>query len=246
MRTFRRLAVAVVVGLALASTAVASPGDPEYLEGRRFYDLHEWDKAIAAFKDSYRLRTDAASLFNIAQAYRLKGDCLEARSFYMTYQRNFPDASNLAIVEKFLLELEPCAAARQAAKPAPVIVVSNVEREPTPVHREPTHTKRTAGLVVGGLGVALVGTGIVLGAVARAKADDVSNGGDPVMPPVFDAALEASGKRYATFAALAWGVGGAAIAGGVVLYLLGRREASAGLTVVPQAHGAVVVWSLTP
>jgi len=56
-------------------------GEAAYQEGRRLYDLREWDRAITKFKEAYELRHDAASLFNIAQAYRLKGDCVEALGF---------------------------------------------------------------------------------------------------------------------------------------------------------------------
>lgn len=82
-----------------------------YREGRRLYDLHEWDAAIERFKEAYRLRSDPASLFNIAQSYRLKGDCRESSSFYKTYRRNFPTASNIAKVDRFIADLEPCAKA---------------------------------------------------------------------------------------------------------------------------------------
>jgi tetratricopeptide (TPR) repeat protein len=94
----------------LAGSALAQPADPAesaYQEGRRLYDVQDWDGAIAKFKEAYKLRPDARSLFNIAQAYRLKGDCTQAQSFYRTYKRNFPDAANIATVDKFLAE--PCA-----------------------------------------------------------------------------------------------------------------------------------------
>lgn len=83
-------------------------------EGRRLYDLQEWEQAIAKFKESYRLRADAPALFNIAQAYRLKGDCAQAAGFYKTYKRNFPKEKNLARVEKFITEMEACAKAAGA------------------------------------------------------------------------------------------------------------------------------------
>jgi hypothetical protein len=69
--------------LAVTSTAaLADPAEDAYQRGRSHYDLHEWDQAIAEFKEAYRIRSDAASLFNIAQSYRLKGDCAQAACFY--------------------------------------------------------------------------------------------------------------------------------------------------------------------
>src|SRR5262245_34921318 len=104
--------------LAVASrTAHADPGEDAYREGRRLYDLQEWDQAIEKFKLAYKLRADAASLFNIAQAYRLKGDCPQASRTYKAYKRNFPTAPNIANVDKFIEQLEPCA--NQGAPPKP-------------------------------------------------------------------------------------------------------------------------------
>lgn len=92
-----------------ATAASADPGDDAYQRGRQHYDLQEWDQAIAEFKEAYRLRSDAASLFNIAQSYRLKGECAEAASFYKTYRRNFPNEKNIARVDQFITEMEACA-----------------------------------------------------------------------------------------------------------------------------------------
>lgn len=242
----------VALLLLFASVAVAQPskpGEAEYLEGRRFYDLREWDKSIASFKEAYRLRSDAASLFNIAQAYRLKGDCVEASAFYKTYKRNFPDATNIAFVDKLIADLETCAQQQAAA----------AKVEPTnPIGPRPPHQvvpapiadrgrpTRVTGLAIGGVGAVLVGTGFVFGALARSRAADVTNGGNAEMPPVFDSKLEDSGRRFDTLAKVSWGVGVAAIAGGVVLYMMGKRNSEPRVALVPHAHGALVVWTLRP
>lgn len=110
----------IVMALLLAGHVAwgqPSPADVAYEEGRRLYDLREWDPAIVKFKEAYRIRPDAKSLFNIAQAFRLKGDCVEATNFYRTYKRNFPKEKNLEKADKFITELEPCA---RGVKPEPV------------------------------------------------------------------------------------------------------------------------------
>ena len=91
-----------------AQEPAPSPADAAYQEARRLYDLREWDASIAKFKEAYRLRPDAPSLFNIAQANRLKGDCVEALSFYRTYKRNFPAEKNIDKVDKFITEMDTC------------------------------------------------------------------------------------------------------------------------------------------
>ena len=48
----------------LAHAASADPAEDAYQEGLRLYDLREWEAAIAKFKETYKLRSDPASLFN--------------------------------------------------------------------------------------------------------------------------------------------------------------------------------------
>ncbi|MGN6106258.1 MAG: hypothetical protein ACTHU0_14210 [Kofleriaceae bacterium] len=116
-----------------ARAAWADRADDAYQEGRKLYDLREWDAAIAKFKESYKLRPDPRPLFNIAQAYRLKGDCVEAAGSYRTYKRNYPSANNLDKVEKLLAELEPCVkAAETTPKAAPTPTPSTLAPPPTP------------------------------------------------------------------------------------------------------------------
>jgi tetratricopeptide (TPR) repeat protein len=57
--------------------------------GKRHYNLNEWDDAIAQFKSAYKLFPDPVYLFNIAQAYRLKGtkSCALSAQFYASYLR---------------------------------------------------------------------------------------------------------------------------------------------------------------
>jgi hypothetical protein len=63
----------------------AVPQDPTvrarelYLEGKRNYDLADYPRAIAAWKESYTLSGAPMLLFNIGQAYRLAGDCPHVR-----------------------------------------------------------------------------------------------------------------------------------------------------------------------
>lgn len=99
----------IIAFAALMRVAHADPAEDAYREGRKLYDLQEWDQAIEKFKIAYKLRSDAASLFNIAQAYRLKGDCPEASRTYKSYKRNFPAAANIDKVDQFIAQLEPCA-----------------------------------------------------------------------------------------------------------------------------------------
>ncbi len=125
----QQISICVTLCVAIATchtTASARPRAPDratvaYKEGLRLLDVHEWGGAIASFKEAYKLRADASSLFGIAQAYRLSGDCVEALGYYETFRRNFPkDKKGLAKVEWAINELQPCLKERatgdQAAK----------------------------------------------------------------------------------------------------------------------------------
>ena len=130
------LVIALMLAAGSAHAQAPAPNaaaDVALSEGRRLYDLQEWDQAIAKFKEAYRLRADAPALFNIAQSYRLKGDCANAASFYKTYKRNFPRERNLDKVEKFITETEACAKSR--AKPVDPVKPDPVK--PDPVKPDP-------------------------------------------------------------------------------------------------------------
>jgi len=115
------LAIAWV--LLVTATAVAQPAPPDpqtrakelYNQGTKHFNLREYPEAVVAFKEAYRLYSEPLFLFNIAQAYRLSGDCLDAHGFYKTYLRVSPTAPDRAKVEKFIAELEPCATAAAAS-----------------------------------------------------------------------------------------------------------------------------------
>ena len=133
------IALMLAAGSAHAQAPAPNPAAEAALsEGRRLYDLQEWDPAIAKFKEAYRLRADAPSLFNIAQSYRLKGDCANAASFYKTYKRNFPKEKNVDKVDKFITEMEACA--KSGTKPIEPVKTEPVKTEPlkvNPVKTEP-------------------------------------------------------------------------------------------------------------
>jgi len=138
-----------------------------YQDGRTHYDLGEYEQAIAAFKEAYRLAEAPGFLFNIAQAHRLAGDCAAAERFYRSYLRYQPDAENRGDIEARIEEMERCHRERGAeieGTKAPVLTVprprdsaaekpvgraAQVDAETTPMR-----TVAFASLVAGGLTLA--------------------------------------------------------------------------------------------
>jgi tetratricopeptide (TPR) repeat protein len=129
----RVAAVLVAVGLAVALSSAPSPAraDDEtteqarqhYAKGKQAFDLGKWDDAIAEFEEAYKLRSDPTFLFNMAQAYRRKGDLQRALDLYKNYLIENPDSPKRSEIEKRIRALEKemkNPARRQIEAPAPV------------------------------------------------------------------------------------------------------------------------------
>ncbi len=237
------------------------PADAAYLEGRRLYDLQEWDGAIAKFKEAYTLRPDEKSLFNIAQVYRLKGDCVQAQSFYKTFRRNFSSSPLAPKADKFIADLDACVTAARGQPVKPDAVKTDpVKTEPVktePVKMEavtpttatapeetdnasrPGHAMRLAGLVTMVVGVAALAGGSYFGLKAGSTATDVEKGQGP-----WDPTLQNRGESESRTATGLFAIGAlVAIGGGVLFYLGGRHAESSPVAVLPRGDGATVVWT---
>jgi hypothetical protein len=91
-----------------------------------------------------------------------------------------------------------------------------------PAPDNPGHGLRLAGITCGAVGVASVATAIYFYTQAKSYSDKVSG---QVIPNPSD---EDAGKRAETMQWVFYGVGGAALAAGTVMYVLGWRAANAG------------------
>jgi len=210
---------ACLVAMVLMTSSLATaqptkgPAKTAYDAGRKAYDLREWDKAIESFKEAYRLGSDAASLFNIAQSYRLKGDCGEALGFYKTYKRNFPKAKNIKAVDGFITDMETCAKEQAAKKPVDTKPVDTKPVDTKPVDTKPVDTKP--------VDTKPVDTKPVDTKPVDTKPVDVTN---PVAPtePIDEYADRGGGKR--TVGLVVAGVGVAAIGAGVVFGLKAKSK----------------------
>jgi hypothetical protein len=112
----------------------------------------------------------------------------------------------------------PASPAAVAPPPAPAAVVQPSPTAPPPPVTNPGAALRVTGLVVGGVGVATLATGLLLNLKANSLADDANKTHDP--------ATESSQKSYKTGSQVCYGLGGAALVTGVVLYVVGRAKGS--------------------
>jgi tetratricopeptide (TPR) repeat protein len=257
-----RLWTTVVLALlALAAPARAQESDERarstarahFTRGNSFFDLGRYDEAIAEYEAAYQAKNDPALLYNIAQAHRLAGHAAAALRLYKAYLARRPDAPNRREVEAKIATLERLieqqhksetiqpdqplapgghplgatpAAEAPAATSAPAVVAT--------LDRNAGRTKRLAGLAVAGAGVALVGGGIACAVLAQSASDSLSAANRAHSP--YDPKLDGTFHTDQALAGALLGVGGAALVGGTVLYVLGWRE----------AHRARVTAALAP
>jgi tetratricopeptide (TPR) repeat protein len=222
-----------------------------YDRGMAHYAVGEFAAAVEEFKSAYALTAAPGLLFNAAQASRLGKDYEQALNFYRSYLRSAPTASNRDDVERRILEMEAQIAANRPPPPTPP---QPPQPPPTPPATVDLHKpvvlppggrkERVAGLVVGGLGVAALGAGVGLGVAAldaQNRLSKLSTDMGSWTPAQSD--LYRNGQREAAAATAMYVAGGAAVAAGVVTWIVGWRKDRARFAVVPAPGGGQAVWS---
>jgi tetratricopeptide (TPR) repeat protein len=236
----RTSALAVAAALAGAPGAVRADDAPVPAKartlaerGRAFHDAGDYPHAIAAFTQAYVIAPSPALLFNLAQAYRLQGNCDDAALMYRRYLATNPDAEQRALAELHLASVERClhkialhipveTAAGRPIVAAPAAPLIATERAVAPPRRAQIEKDIGIGLAIGGsVSLAIAGYYTVQ---ARSAADDVAAAYAQGAKWKDVAPDDERGKSAASAARL-FGVGGAlGIAGGVVTYLIGRHD----------------------
>jgi tetratricopeptide (TPR) repeat protein len=128
-----------------------------FKQGREFLDANAYSEAIKEFESAFSLMPFPELLFNIAQAYRLKGDAKHALQIYTQFVEIVPDGpiteearAHIAALTKKISDAEQEADTIEVARRQ-----HDAERE------ERAHQRRT-GVIVLGVGGALAVTGAVL------------------------------------------------------------------------------------
>jgi tetratricopeptide (TPR) repeat protein len=215
-----------------------------YEKGLSHYNLGEFDQAIKAFKEAYAISQAPGLLFNVAQSYRLKKDYEQATYFYQTYLRLKPDAPNRADVEERLKEMQEAIEEQKklgakppigTVTPEGTLVTTTTTTTTTGPSRQPeqpvvaegvkNQSLITAGYATAGAGAALVVTGLVFGRMAKSAEQDLERLGTTngtwtqAQQDLYD-----TGKRNNTIAIISFIAGGAAIATGATLWVLGNQK----------------------
>ncbi len=240
--TASRLVIAFCIACmlgALARNAGAQPNEAErlYTEGQKAYDEQHYDVALKAWERSYELSHLPALIFNIAQAYRLHGDCAKALASYRKFVELDPTSDERANADGLIKEMQPCPVPVVKPKPVPVVVKHD--------EGHPGRGKKLTGAVIAIAGVALVGTGAFFGSKARSIADDVNQLCAAGCDFSQIASKDADGRSAERNQYIFLGVGAAALVTGGVFYWLGKREhAASHVALTPRGDGgASITWS---
>lgn len=185
----------------------------QYQEGR-------FDAAIESFMGAFALSNNPGLLFNVAQAYRLKGDCEHARDYYRRYLGAVPDSPFRPSLERRVAEMEACVKTRGPAAPAVTTIVTPAaprgpERvAPTP---EVSPGRRAAVWTLRGSAATLLASSAVFGALAWDARRDFESAPTP-------RAAQGPADRYATDTALAWSFAAIGLACAVASYIVDRQR----------------------
>jgi len=243
----------LVVALLLALATTARADDVAHARDAakkavQHYNLAEWQQALDSFTEAYRAHEDPAFLFNIGQCHRQLGHVQEAITFYRSYLRNLPNAENRVEVRELISKLEATAAAESATKKAPpqeprppsgAVATTPAPPLPAPAATTPTtattpgstpatrfedrgRSLRLAGIAVGAVGVAALVTGGALVGVAQSDADKLNS---PSTGAIYDAGRDDRAHAMWGSGIALIAVGGAAVVGGVALFVVGHRRA---------------------
>jgi tetratricopeptide (TPR) repeat protein len=201
--------------------------------GRAYHAAGDYPSAIFAFRSAYALAPSHGLLFNLAQAYRLAGNCDEAAASYRGFLADAaPTGDQRALAQRHLETTLRCGHRRLADEhrvdTPPELDAIAARHDPRPGLRD---ERIGIGLAIGG-GVALAG--------AAYFAIDSSNAA-----PAVKGASGGDGQRSAEIARVLGTGGAVALAGGAMFYALGWRadkdaKLARAVAIVPIARGAEV------
>lgn len=237
---------AAVIALG-GGVAFADPTTDLLKQGAELYKAGKYAEAVPVFRQAFDLDHKPDTLFSLAQAERLSGDCKSAAPHYHQVIERVNDFNVAKLVEHnlTLCEASEPAPPPREVKPEPVApppkVITNTVTKT--VVREVHRTDRAALALIAGGTLALGGAGgLYLAATAnRDAADSARTLGEH--DRLFD---RASTEQIATF--IAGGVGVALIAAAAVHWIVAKDDDAAhtDVAIVPATDGGGgMVWLST-
>jgi len=228
--------------VATSATHAASPDGGQDLtptarelsdQALRQYQKGELDAAIESFMGAFALSNNPGLLFNVAQAYRLKGDCEHARDYYQRYLGAVPETPFKPSLERRVVEMEACLKNRPATATlatadtahgggASAVTTAATRAAPPPSElasptREAPSARRAVVWTLRGSAAALLATSAVFGALTWNAYRDIENAA--TMREAWDA-----NDRYKTDSALTWTFAATGAACALISYFVGQHR----------------------
>ena len=228
----------------LAQTAPTEPtadakkeARAHFKQGRAFHDAGAFDKAIEEYLAAYKVMPLPELLFNVGQAYRQKGDKPNAIEYYRKYLGAEPEGlasdearEHVATLLKQIQDeqakaeedkrrrAEEQALMKQRAEEDARLRATSPATQPRDTGRPPSRSMRIAGMASAGVGVVMIGLGVVEGQSAKSNSDMVSSAmmWSPALSQAYQDGDSANRNMY-----IFYGVGGAALVAGGLLYWYG-------------------------
>lgn len=236
-------------------SGMAIPEKARFLadRGRQLQRDGKFAEALEAYKAAYVLAPSPGLLFNLAQAYRLNGDCDDAAWMYRRFLDTDPRDDLRNLVNDHLAKLQACMHVgfrTQIETPTvpPLGKVKVIEPSQPARVAEPGAEPSNDGNREQQIGTyVMIGGGVALAVAAgfafeaHSASNDVADAyhGGTRAPDV--RSIDDRGQRDATIATVAGITSGAALITGAVLYGLGRRDERAQhVAVVPHPGGGEV------
>lgn len=229
--------LAVLAAVILLATPAAADNAAELAKkGIDLYKAAKYDEAAKALQKAYDLDSKPETLFALAQAQRLAGDCTSAAANYHKVISQVSDLNVAKLVQQNLLLCE-----KDEPKPEPPKVEPKVEPPPEPkivtrtVVRDVGHTDKLAAMMfgVGMLGLGASG-GLYLAASSTRDAADHAR----TLDDHDRLASRANSEQLGMFVAA--GVGVAALGYAVFRWTRGEDAPRADVAVVPTPTGGAV------
>ena len=251
MGTMRRLGFLIAIPLILLNAPFVHAAGKEAKEraARKACLSGDYAKGVEILSDLFIDTKDANFIFNQARCFEQNNRCEEAVSRFREYLRKASglSAEDKADTEKHITDCQALLGPKESAAPkaeaaaaAPVPAAPSVVASPAPAPvppaalpqvdlasapqpaANPGRGLRIAGVACGVVGLASVGAGIYYYTQAKSYSDKVSN---QTIPNPSD---ESAGKHAQTMQWVFYSVGGAAIAAGTVMYVLGWKAGETG------------------
>jgi tetratricopeptide (TPR) repeat protein len=248
------LQLTVLSGAARADDQTAAR--QAYVEGRRQYNLGQYQAALEAFKQAYLKYESPAFLYNIAQCHKGLGQRREAIDFYQRYLRlseNPPDRPEVEQIIATLRAEDERAKEEDSRRQAQALAKEEDSRRQTlalAAEQPPvTHAGRQlklGGLVVGGVGIALLAGGVAFAVETKTQSDAVNAINNN--HATWDPSKEHAGLLYQDLEVAFLAVGGAALVAGIVTYAVGaykhrHERASLSPSLARSRAASKLVWS---